>query len=130
MKKFKVLAVLFVVVVMVAMTATIVSAASSKAYGDIYYGCTNHLNPIKDKAWSTITYNEDKPVSNYLYVSMKVQYQEGVNFYWEAPLVDAGHNRSQSETIRWRYSLIAIETTFEATSSGCPDFKKTVTAAT
>ena len=129
MKKSKLFAILCIVAIMIATTATIVSAASSKAYGDIYYGCTNNWNPIKDKAWSTITYNGDKPVSNYLYVSMRVQYQEGVNFYWESPIVDKGYDRSKSDVSRWRYSLMAIETTFKATSKGCPDFSTTVTAA-
>ena len=49
MKKFKLFAILCIVAIMIATTATIVSAASSKAYGDIYYGCTNNWNPIKDK---------------------------------------------------------------------------------
>ena len=86
-------------------------------------------NAVNAAGTETITYNGDKPVSNYLYVSMRVQYQEGVNFYWESPIVDKGYNRSKSDVSRWRYSLMAIETTFKATSKGCPDFSTIVTAA-
>lgn len=130
MKKFRFFAIICVVAIMIATTTTIVSAASNKAYGEIDYGCTNFINPIKDKAWSKITYNGDKPVYNSLYVSMSVQYQEGVNFYWEPPIVDQGTNISQAEAIRWRYSLMAIETTFRATSRGCDDYEDTVEAWT
>ena len=128
MKKFNIFAIFCIMIIMILTTSTIVSATGNKAYGNIDYGCKNYLNPIKDKAWSTITYNGDKPVSNYLYVSMRVQYQEGVYFYWESPLEDGGYNRSKAEVSRWRYSLMAIETTFKATSAGCPNFSKVVTA--
>lgn len=49
MKRFRVFTILFVVVLMMLSSSMVISAAGTKAYGDYYYGCTNHINPIQEK---------------------------------------------------------------------------------
>ncbi len=85
---------------------------------------------MKDKAWATITRNDDLPVANRLYAEMWVQYQNKDNFYWEAPLRSLKYNAEKEEVIRWRYSLMAIRVRLEATAEGCDDYVLNATART
>ena len=131
MKRFTcTLIVMAVMIATLAITLPSSAAKGKKAYGSYHYGVVNFVNPIKDKAWSTIKRNSDLPVSNHLYVGMWVQYQEGNYFYWETPIEQDGDNMQQAEAVRRRYSLVAIWTQFGATAAGCDNFNIDVRAKT
>ena len=128
MKRFT-YALIAVAVMIVTLSITIASSAAKgkKAYGNIYYGAKD-FPIIKDKAWSTITRNNDYPVSNSLYVGMWVQYRDGNLYHWLSPVEEYLQNAEQAAVEKREYNIYCIWTQFGASSAGCDRFDKDVTA--
>ncbi len=106
------------------------SAAKGKqAYGKIHYGAKRFSFPfVKDKAWSTITRNNDYPVSNSLYVGMWVQYTDGDLYKWLSPVEDFVQNAEKADVENWHYNIFCIWTQFGASAAGCDRFDREVTS--
>lgn len=130
MKKFKAITAFLAVALIMATLPTTAFARGRQAYGEAVAECVNWLNPVKDHAYSYITKNSDSPIDNYLCVSMEVQYQDGNDFLWEAPIEDSGNNIEEARVDRWRYSIMCNKTTFTARAEGCDDYEYTMQKST